>query len=89
MPTPDVNVGDGFEGPVSGVLDYSFGNFKLNVTTSPVRVDNGLEQEATNVPSGFQIAVGTYNVENLDPLDGSAVFARHAELIVDHLGRPT
>ena len=28
---PSVNVGDGFPTAVVGVLDYSFGNFKLNV----------------------------------------------------------
>jgi predicted extracellular nuclease len=31
--------------------------------------------------------VATYNVENLDPIDGPA-FARHAQLIVDHLQSP-
>ena len=29
MPTPDLNVGDGFTTSVLGVLDYDFGNFKL------------------------------------------------------------
>ena len=33
-------------------------------------------------------SVGTYNVENLDPADGPDAFARHAELIVDHLRSP-
>jgi predicted extracellular nuclease len=69
-------------------MDYSFGNFKLNVTTSPVRVDNGLEREVTRVPIDQEIVVGTYNVENLDPNDGPAAFARHADLIVNHLRSP-
>ena len=30
-PTADVNVGDHFAGPIVGVVDYSFGNFKLQV----------------------------------------------------------
>jgi uncharacterized protein len=87
-PTPVVNVGDGFQGSVVGVMDYSFGNFKLNVTTSPVRVDNGLEREVTRAPIDQEIVVGTYNVENLDPNDGPAAFARHADLIVNHLRSP-
>ena len=86
--TPAVNVGDTFESPVVGVMDYSFGNFKLNVTTSPVRVDNGLEREVTREPIPQEIVVGTYNVENLDPNDSPDVFARHADLIVNHLRSP-
>jgi len=85
--TPLVNVGDHFENDIVGVLDYSFGNFKLNVTASPTRVDEGLEREVTQAASDHQIAVATYNVENLDPSDGAA-FARHADYIVNHLRSP-
>jgi hypothetical protein len=86
LPTPVVNVGDGFTTNVVGVMDYSFGNFKLNVTTALTRVDGGLQREATRAPLDREIVVGTYNVENLDPSDGS--FARHADLIVNHLRSP-
>jgi hypothetical protein len=85
--TPVLNVGDGFTSAVEGVLDYSFGNFKLNVTSALTRVDAGLQREVTAAQSDHEIAVATYNVENLDPSDGPA-FARHAELIVDHLRSP-
>ena len=84
--TPVVNVGDGFTTEVVGVLDYSFGNFKLNVTTALTRIDRGLVREVTTPQSDHQIAVATYNVENLDPTD--ATFARHADFIVDHLRSP-
>jgi uncharacterized protein len=87
LPTPLVNVGDGFTTPVTGVMDYSFGNFKLNVTVSLTRTDNGLEREATRSPFNREIVVGTYNVENLDPSDTDA-FARHADLIVNNLRSP-
>jgi predicted extracellular nuclease len=86
LPTPVVNVADGFTTPVVGVMDYSFGNFKLNVTVPLTRVDGGLEQEVTRTPRDQEIVVGTYNVENLDP--GDATFARHADLIVNHLRSP-
>ncbi|CAN5218414.1 hypothetical protein BH20ACT13_BH20ACT13_02130 [soil metagenome] len=88
VPTPLVNVGDHFAAPVVGVLDYSFGNFKLNVTTSPTRVDDGLAREVTRASRDQEIAVATYNVENLDAGDGTAAFARHADLIVDNLRAP-
>jgi hypothetical protein len=86
LPTPVLNVGDGFTTSVFGVMDYSFGNFKLNVTTTLTRVDNGLAREITRAALDNEIAVGTYNVENLDPSDGS--FARHAALIVNNLRSP-
>ena len=85
--TPVVNVGDGFSSPVVGVMDYSFGNFKLNITGPLARVDGGLQRETTRAPRDQELVVGTYNVENLDPGDGGA-FARHAGLIVDHLRSP-
>jgi predicted extracellular nuclease len=82
-----VNVGDGFTSSAIGVMDYSFGNFKLNITSALGRVDNGLEREVTRESTGFEITVATYNVENLDPGDGAS-FARHADLIVNHLRSP-
>jgi predicted extracellular nuclease len=85
--TPAVNVGDGFTTPVVGVMDYSFGNFKLNITAPLARVDGGLHREVTRAPRDQELVVGTYNVENLDPGDAGA-FARHAGLIVDHLRSP-
>jgi hypothetical protein len=84
--TPAVNVGDHFSGPAVGVLDYDFGNFELNLTSVLTTVSGGLEREVTRAPRDQEIVVGTYNVENLDPTDGS--FARHADLIVNHLRSP-
>ena len=86
LAVPTVNVGDGFTTPVVGVMDYSFGNFKLNVTTALTRDAGALTQEVTELPRDQEIAVATYNVENLDP--GDATFARHASYIVDHLRSP-
>ena len=85
--TPVVNVRDGFASPVVGVMDYSFGNFKLNLTAPLARVDGGLQRETTRAPRDQELVVGTYNVENLDPGDAGA-FARHAGLIVDNLRAP-
>jgi uncharacterized protein len=88
LPTPLVNVGDHFADAVLGVLDYSFANFKLNITAPLTRVDEGLEREVTRSTRDQELAVATYNVENLDPTDGPAVFARHADYIVNHLRSP-
>jgi predicted extracellular nuclease len=87
-PVPILNVGDGFTTPVVGVLDYSFGNFKLAITSALTRINGGLAREATRAPTDHEIAVGTYNVENLAPGDGEAAFRRHADIIVNNLRSP-
>jgi len=85
---PTVNVGDHFSGPALGVMDYSFGNFKLQVVTPLTAVPGSLIREVA-VPAGTnELAVGTFNVENLDPADGAAKFDTLAGLIVDHLQSP-
>jgi uncharacterized protein len=85
---PAVDVGDGFADAVVGVLDYSFGNFKLLVTEPPTAVGRGLAREATAAQGLRELAVATFNVENLDPTDGSAKFAALADQIVTNLRAP-
>jgi predicted extracellular nuclease len=86
--TPVVNVGDRFPGAIVGVIDYSFGNFKLYPTSTPTATSGGLARETTAAAGRSQISVGTFNVENLDPGDPPAKFAQLAGLIVDNLKAP-
>jgi predicted extracellular nuclease len=88
MTTPTVDVGDGFTGPAVGVLDYSFGNFKLEITQALTAASNNLARETTAAATAGQLAVATFNVENLDPGDGAAKFNELAHLIVDNLASP-
>lgn len=87
-PTPELNTGDGFETDPVGVLDYSFGNFKLFVTADPGRVDNGLAPEVTDSPGRHQLTVATFNVENLSPGDSDAKVNALATQIVVNLRAP-
>jgi hypothetical protein len=87
-PVPPANVGDHLATPVTGVLDYSFGNFKLLVTAAPVLVPGGLAQEAAAPVPAYQLAVATFNVENLSPSSPPAKFAELAGLVVTHLKTP-
>jgi predicted extracellular nuclease len=86
--TPDVNVGDHFTTAIVGVLDYSFGNFKLLSSTPVTRVDGGLAREVTAAPTQGQIAVATLNVENLDPGDPATKFQQLAAIVVTNLRSP-
>ena len=87
-PLPKANVGDSLPGDIDGVLDYDFGNFKVNVLATPSLVDNGLEREVTRAHESDELAVATYNVENLDAGDSATVFARHGESIAVNLASP-
>jgi predicted extracellular nuclease len=88
MPVPDLNVGDRFRTPVVGILDYSFGNFKLDVSEPFSTVSGGLEREVAKDAGANELSVATFNVENLDPGDSDAKFAELAELIVGNLRSP-
>jgi uncharacterized protein len=83
-----VNTGDRFASAAVGVLDYSFGNVKLELTSPLARVDNGLTREITPAPGAGQLAVATFNVENLDPGDPQSTFDGLAQAIVTNLASP-
>lgn len=85
---PLADVGDTFPGPTVGVIDYSFGNFKLEVLSLPAKVDGGVARETTTPTGSSELAVATFNVENLDPTDPPAKFASLADLIVNNLKAP-
>ncbi|PMB49563.1 hypothetical protein CEN40_04580 [Fischerella thermalis CCMEE 5205] len=87
---PQVNVGDRFNGSVTGVIDYSFGNFKLlNTTSLPSVTSGGLTRETTTIAANEdKLTVATFNVENLDPGDGSGKFTSLANAIVNNLKSP-
>jgi predicted extracellular nuclease len=87
---PTVNVGDVFSGAIIGVLDYSFANFKLLTSESlPPVVAGGLTKQTLGFPAPAvdELSIATFNVENLDPGDGSR-FAALANVIVNHLASP-
>jgi uncharacterized protein len=85
---PSVNVADRFPGPLVGVMSYDFGNFMVEVTSSPSAVSGGLAQQVLAPAGAGQLAVATFNVENLDPSDPPAKFSQLAHLITDNLGSP-
>ena len=69
-------------------MDYSFGNFKLLITQPLTAVSGGLVGETTLIPNSNQLAIATFNVENLDPGDGAARFAAIADAIANNLNAP-
>lgn len=88
-PFPVGNVGDVLSGTTTGVIDYaSFGGYNLQATELGTLTDNGLRREVTRKQKGGELAVATYNVENLDALDEQAKFDTLAEGVAVNLSSP-
>jgi len=86
---PSVQVGDIFIEPIIGVLDYTYGNFKLQPIAKLKFEPGGLEEEIPAAEiSETQIAIATYNVENLDAEDNPKRLQELAHHIVDLMRSP-
>jgi uncharacterized protein len=87
-PIPAANVGDTLAGATVGVLDYSFANYKLLVTATPTVASGQLPRETTRATRTGELAVATFNVENLDPGDPQAKVDALAAQVVTNLASP-
>ena len=85
---PDMNVGDVLTSSVTGPLDYSFSNYKIQATSTPAFVSAAIPRETTAAPIDQQIAIATFNVENLAGTDPQAKYDHLATLIVNNLQAP-
>jgi hypothetical protein len=67
---PFVTTGDKAEGPIVGVMDYTYGNYKLQVTQKVSFESAGLEPEGplAEVDAG-QIRIVNYNILNMSGKD--------------------
>ncbi|MFQ6144704.1 endonuclease/exonuclease/phosphatase family protein [Streptomyces seoulensis] len=84
---PVADVGDTLAGTTVGPLDYNqFGGYTLVAAQLGTLKSGGLQRETTAKQSRGELAVATYNVENLDPSD--ATFDAHASAIVHNLNSP-
>ncbi|MFE7217041.1 endonuclease/exonuclease/phosphatase family protein [Streptomyces sp. NPDC057611] len=86
---PTANVGDILGGSTVGPLDFDgFGGYTVQATTLGALTDNSLAHETTRAQNAGELAVATYNVENLDPTDPQSKFDRLAAGIVTNLSSP-
>ncbi|MCD2467561.1 MULTISPECIES: endonuclease/exonuclease/phosphatase family protein [unclassified Streptomyces] len=89
QPFPKANVGDRLTGTTEGPLDFNqFGGYTLTARTLGTVVDRGLERESTDRQQRNELAVATYNVENLDPTDPQEKFDALAKAVVTNLASP-
>ncbi|GAA3006355.1 endonuclease/exonuclease/phosphatase family protein [Streptomyces fulvorobeus] len=88
-PVPVADVGDVLSGTTTGVMDYaSFGGYNLQATELGTLTDNHLRREVTRPQRGNELAVATYNVENLDALDDQGKFDTLAAGVAVNLSSP-
>ena len=86
---PAANVGDVLTGATTGPVDWStFGGYDIVATTLGARQDNGLTPTVATKQAADQLAVGTYNVENLAPGDAASKYARLGAGVVTNLASP-
>lgn len=84
----DMQVGDHVTTPVTGVLDYSFSNYKILVAAPVSVTPSGIAKESVPAAGWAELAVATMNTENLDVSDGAAKFAGLASIVVNNLAAP-
>jgi len=88
---PDVDVGDAFVGPIVGLIDYGFANYRLVVSEAlPAVSADDLARETLSLSpiTAGDLSIAAFNVENLDPTDSADKFAQLALVIVENLRAP-
>jgi predicted extracellular nuclease len=86
---PPANVGDVLAGATIGPVDWStFGGYDIAATTIGSRQDNGLTATTATPQATDQLAIATYNVENLAPSDPDSKYAALANGVVTNLASP-
>lgn len=87
---PRVDVGDRFEAPVTGVVDYSFGDFKI-LPPAPlpaVRRAVPLNEATALLAAERRLTLATFNVYNLSARDPEEKLERLATTLARDLGAP-
>ncbi len=86
---PAANVGDVLTGPTVGPVDWSlYGGYDIAATTVGGYQDNHLQPTVATPQTDDQLAVATYNVENLSPQDPQSKFDRLGAGVVTNLASP-
>ncbi|MFF1375212.1 endonuclease/exonuclease/phosphatase family protein [Streptomyces sp. NPDC058308] len=88
-PFPKADVGDVLRGGAEGPLDFNqFGGYTLAARDLGEVAGKGLTREKTRRQARGELAVATYNVENLDPTDPQKKFDALAAAVVSNLSSP-
>ncbi|MGH3449982.1 MAG: endonuclease/exonuclease/phosphatase family protein, partial [Haloechinothrix sp.] len=88
-PFPTANTGDTLNGTTLGPVEYDrFGGYTLLATRLGDVESGGLQRETTRKQKQNELAVASYNVENLSGADEQSKFDALARGIVENLAAP-
>ncbi len=86
---PVANVGDKLTGKTVGPLAYSeFGGYEIEASTVGTLVSGGIQPVVAKAQTAKQLAIATYNVENLAATDPASKFAALGKGVVTNLASP-
>jgi hypothetical protein len=84
---PVANVGDSYSTLV-GPLTYDFGDYYLEPNQPATLTSGGITRGTTTAQGAGQLAVATFNVENLAPTDPQSKFDALAQIVLNNLKSP-
>lgn len=88
----DINTGDRINGPVTGIVNYGYSNYKVYVENSDIQskiVDGGNAPDTTSITkSDGKLTIASYNLENFSAKSDSAKVKKIAVAIADKLNAP-
>lgn len=84
----DIPMGSTTQDPIIGVVDYTFGMFKIQPVAKPKFIYADLSQEVVDDFDSNHLTIAAYNVENLDGGDKDERFEILADDIVNNLRNP-
>lgn len=85
---PNILPGARFTKPIVGIMDYSFGNFKLEPTGKLQFMQGKPVINEVRAPEESELSIATYNVENLDAITYPDRLTTLAKDIVWYLHSP-
>ena len=86
---PAVNVGGTFPGAHVGILDWAFGEYRIQLRSQPVVGSTGVSVRESAVAAGpNEVSIATFNVENLAGNEPDAKYNILAGMIVNNLAAP-
>ncbi len=89
QPFPTADTGQTLAGTTEGPLDFNeFGGYTLLARTIGTVSGTSPAREVTRKQDSDELAVATYNVENLAPTDPQDKFDKLADGVVSHLSSP-
>ncbi len=89
-PMPAVDVGARVKGPLTGIVDYTFSNYRVLPLAPPVveTQGSGCGSAGSLQGDGRHLTIGSFNVENLTVAGPADRFARIGELIAKGMKAP-